>query len=25
MNAMLDLAAHGIGQLVIKQQEALNV
>ena len=25
MNAMLDLTAHGIGQLVIKQQEALNV
>ncbi len=25
MNAMLDLAAHGIGQLIIKQQEALRV
>ena len=25
MNAMLDLAAHGIGQLITKQQEALSV
>lgn len=25
MNAMLDLAAHGIGQLITKQQEALRV
>jgi len=25
MNAMLDLAAHGIGQLMMKQQEALSV
>jgi ribonuclease PH len=25
MNAMLDLAAHGINQLIIKQNEALNV
>ena len=25
MNAMLDLAAHGIQQLIIKQNEALSV